>query len=339
VNFSYTYIVQQGDPDPLLNTATIHYHPTGYPNDISASDDWEVDLVHPNTEVTITPDVLETIPGGNVILTITEKNTGDVALENIHVELDPGDIILTNLSLSFVAASDTGSDGILSPDETWTWIYQTTISVDTTFVVTGYGEVVGLGNIITYPDYPGEQASVEVKVIGATRTMGFWKTHLNFTTYVFNTYLPGGIHLGTWGDKTWDITTIEQLMGVMWASPPKNCNDTSRYAIDQARIQAAQQAIAAILNDAMLGGGDLDAWLASHGITKSIVEILEGDKLNGSNSIHTLQQVLDEFNNSGDDIALDPLLTPTGRANPTEAQIIADVCWANTTPEPPKGKH
>ena len=344
-SYGYDYVTQAGDPDPLKNTAVAHYGITGLPNDITDKSKVEVDVVHPKTEVTITPDVLETLPGGNVILTITENNTGDVALENVYVELDPGAIVVLdkdtpNNPPASTFSGDAGVLGILDIGETWTWTYQVTISVDTEFIVNGFGKVVGLPNIISYDTgYLLERAEVLVKVIGATRTMGFWKTHLDFTENIFDTYLPDGIHLGTWGGETWDITTIEQLMGIMWASPPKNCDDTPRYAIDQARIQAAQQAIAAILNDAMLGGGDLDAWLASHGITKSIIEILEGDKLNGSNSIHTLQQVLDDFNKSGDNIALDPLLTPTGRANPTQAQIIADVCWANTTPEPPKGKH
>ncbi|KKL87351.1 hypothetical protein LCGC14_1935540, partial [marine sediment metagenome] len=35
----YTYTVQGGDPDPLLNTASVETHPEGFPNDIASSDD------------------------------------------------------------------------------------------------------------------------------------------------------------------------------------------------------------------------------------------------------------------------------------------------------------
>jgi hypothetical protein len=44
-NFTYDYTIQIGDPDPLPNTVTVHYHPDGFPNDISDSDDHLIDLV------------------------------------------------------------------------------------------------------------------------------------------------------------------------------------------------------------------------------------------------------------------------------------------------------
>jgi uncharacterized repeat protein (TIGR01451 family) len=343
VTFSIDRVVLGTDPDPLVNTVTAVYQVDGFPNQLTREDSHSVDLVHPNTEVTITPDVWETVPGGNVILTITEKNTGDWPLENVYVVLDPGAITLDNTSPSFDPTSDIGSDGILSPDETWRWVLDPMmIYEDTTFVVNGFGNPVGLPNIISYENgYELERAEVTVKVVGATRTIGFWKTHLDFTTYVFETYLSseewpnGHIYLGEWGGHEWDIDSIEELMGVMWANPANNCDGTKRLSIDQARILAAQQAIGAILNNAMPGGGDLAAWLTSHGINESIVSILEGNNIN---KIHQLQSALDGFNNSGDDIAFDPSLPATGRANPTGAREIADICWANTTPAPSKGK-
>ena len=315
-SYEYDYVTQAGDPDPLVNTAEAHYSITGLDNDITDKDKVEVDVLHPNTKVTITPDVFETFPGGNVILTITEQNTGDVALENIHVELDPGDIILTNASPSFVAASDIGSDGILSPVETWTWIYQTTISVDTTFIAIGYGKVVGLPNIITYPGYLNEQASVEVKVVGATRTMGFWKTHLSFTTYIFDTYTHS-INLG-WKN----VTNINDLMGIMWANVAKVSSGKKRSALCQARIQASQQAIAALLNSSMPGGSPLPA-----GITPtSIATTIGGTDIN---AIKALQSVLDAYNNSGDTVAFDPSLPPTYKATPKDAESIANIPFAD----------
>jgi uncharacterized repeat protein (TIGR01451 family) len=337
VTFSIDRVVLVTDPDPLDNTVTAVYQVDGFTNQLTREDSHSVDLVHPNTNVTITPDVFETFPGGNVILTITETNTGDWPLENVYVVLDPGAITLDNTSSSFDATSDIGSDGILSPDETWRWVLGSMmIYEDTTFVVNGFGNPVGLPNIISYDTgYELERAEVTVEVVGATRTIGFWKTHLDFTTYVFETYLGSYIYLGNWGGHEWDIDSMEELMGVMWANPANNCDGTKRVAIDQARILAAQQAIGAILNNAMPAGGDLDAWLARCGITDSIVSILEGNNIN---QIHQLQSALDGFNNSGDDIAFDPSLPPTGRANPTGAREIADICWANTTPAPSKGK-
>jgi hypothetical protein len=318
-SWGYDYVTKVTDPDPLVNEAEAHYSITGLTNDITDKSKVEVDVVHPNTMVNITPNVWETSPGGNVILNITETNTGDVALENISVVLDPGAIALTKLSPSFVAASDIGNDGILSPNETWTWSYQTTISADTTFVITGYGKVVGLDNIITYPDYPNEQASVEVKVTGATRTLGFWKTHLNFTTYVFTNYTGSSIDLG-WKNAT----SMEKLMGIFWANVAKNSNGSKRSNLCQARVQASWQAIAAILNSNMPGGAPLPS-----GVTlESIKNTLGG---NNVSAIKALASQLDTYNNSGDGVALDPSLPPTGKADPNGARNIADIPFADCT--------
>jgi hypothetical protein len=43
--------------------------------------------------------------------------------------------------------------------------------------------------------YDTEEGSVDIEVGGATRTIGFWKTHLNFTTYVFTNYTGSSIDL------------------------------------------------------------------------------------------------------------------------------------------------
>ena len=47
-NFTATRTVLAGDPDPLVNTATVHYHPLGFPNDIVDTDDHRVDIVTPS---------------------------------------------------------------------------------------------------------------------------------------------------------------------------------------------------------------------------------------------------------------------------------------------------
>jgi hypothetical protein len=299
-----------------VNTAEVHYTITGLPNDITDSSRVELDLVHPNTEVTITPTVWETLPGGNVILTITEQNTGDWDLENISVTLNPGAIVLTNASPSFIGG-DTGTIGILSPGEIWTWQYSATISVDTTFVVIGSGKVVGLPNIITYPQYPSERAWVEVKVIGATRTQGFWSTHLDFTTYIFQTYLGSHIDLG-WKD----ITNMNDLMGIFWANNAKTSTGAKRSPLCQAKETASNQALAAILNSAMPGGEPLPA---GYSLTQ-IADILRDGNLK---AVKDLNSALDAYNNSGDNIALDPSLPSTGRANPKGARDIAHIEFAD----------
>ena len=75
----YTYGVQPGDPDPVENTVTAHYHPLLLTNDITSSDNCSVDLVHPGISVTKTSDPISKT-GDNVTYTITVTNTGDDTL-------------------------------------------------------------------------------------------------------------------------------------------------------------------------------------------------------------------------------------------------------------------
>ena len=107
------------------------------------------------------------------------------------------------------------------------------------------------------------------------------------------------------------------------------------------RIHSLRQALAAIMNDSMPGGTNLDAWLSSHGITESIDEILTNATIE---EIRNLGSVLAGYNESGDDQALDPSLPATGKttgniADPQGARDVGAGCeqfW--NTPPAPKGK-
>ena len=46
-----TYTVQAGDPDPLVNTASVSCSPIGFPNVLTASDDHSVNLFQPSVEI------------------------------------------------------------------------------------------------------------------------------------------------------------------------------------------------------------------------------------------------------------------------------------------------
>lgn len=192
-----------------------------------------------------------------------------------------------------------------------------TVYTETTYHVIGYGEVEGLGYPVTYPDYPQEHASFTIKVAGATRTQGFWQTHLAFTSTVFETYAGSHIDLG-WKN----ITTINQLMGIFWANVAKKSDGKKRTALDQARMIASQQAIAAILNSSMPGGSPLPS-----GFTLDVIRTtLAGTDIN---AIKSLGSLLATYNESGDSFALDPSLPPTGRATPKAARDIADIPFAD----------
>jgi uncharacterized repeat protein (TIGR01451 family) len=84
--FEATYTVQAGDPDPLVNTATV----SSDANDPDLSNNeatWTVDILHPAI------DVSKSCPqyaheGDTISYTITVENTGDTPLSNVMVS-DP----------------------------------------------------------------------------------------------------------------------------------------------------------------------------------------------------------------------------------------------------------
>jgi hypothetical protein len=43
--FTFDYTIQAGDPNPLVNVVTVHYHPDGFPNDITDDDDHSLEIL------------------------------------------------------------------------------------------------------------------------------------------------------------------------------------------------------------------------------------------------------------------------------------------------------
>lgn len=84
--FSYSYTVQAGDADPLINTATAHYHPVGFPNDIYNSASATTDLLHPSFTVTKVCKAEPISQAGPAVFTITFNNTGDADLHVVPSE-------------------------------------------------------------------------------------------------------------------------------------------------------------------------------------------------------------------------------------------------------------
>ena len=101
--FTYDHLVVTGDDTGLPgahldNTASVLYHPTGFPNDIEAEDSWVVTLIHPSFTLTKEGDAfskydtLAEVPFGDVIdYELTLVNTGDVdlVLGDLNDSLEP----------------------------------------------------------------------------------------------------------------------------------------------------------------------------------------------------------------------------------------------------------
>ena len=79
-SFFYDYVVKGSDPDPLANTATAHYHPEGFPNDVNNSSTWRTDLLHPQFNVDKACKAQPISQAGPAVFKITFNNTGDADL-------------------------------------------------------------------------------------------------------------------------------------------------------------------------------------------------------------------------------------------------------------------
>jgi hypothetical protein len=80
-SFTYTYVVKASDPDPLENTASVHYNPFGFPNDITDASAWQTDLLHPSFTVAKACKAEPVARSGPAVFTITFVNTGDADLK------------------------------------------------------------------------------------------------------------------------------------------------------------------------------------------------------------------------------------------------------------------
>jgi len=158
VNATTTFTVIGDGIDPLGNHIT-------YPAFTGERMQVTVNAINPNTTTTITASEDTIVKGGQVVLTVTESNTGDVQLTSPSVVLSaPPSTTLTKTSPSYVSG-DTDGDGILDVGETWTWSLSSgALNSTTIFAATGHGTD-PLGNDITFPCYPNERAYVSVIVI------------------------------------------------------------------------------------------------------------------------------------------------------------------------------
>ena len=104
--------MQADDPNPLPNTVTVHYHPEGFPNDISDTDDHSVGLFAPSVTIT---------KGGDTLGKVTDNAHYTFEIENTSSDNSP-DLVLDSISDSLLgdledAAVAAGCD-TLSPGDT-----------------------------------------------------------------------------------------------------------------------------------------------------------------------------------------------------------------------------
>ena len=85
-NFTANYTIQAGDPNPLVNVVTVLYHPEGFPNDITDSDDHSLDILalegctpgfwkgHTSVWNSFSDPLVDNMPAGYEFITTTSFN-------------------------------------------------------------------------------------------------------------------------------------------------------------------------------------------------------------------------------------------------------------------------
>ena len=155
-----------------------------------------------------------------------------------------------------------------------------------------------------------------------TRTQGFWSTHLDAATQVWNSLAPSDRIIGTKNMGNGPASSdVSEMMGGFWSNIAKKSDNSKRTALDQARMQLAQQLIAAMLNKAAFATDD--GGLVAQGKTAFA----------GTNiaAIQSAQSALAAFNEGGDTQSL-PSGFNQGSADPNAAKATANKAFWNTLP-------
>lgn len=296
------HLVQEPpDPDPLLNTASLSCVVQELGNVLNEDDGHEVDLVHP--DFTVTKDCLtETVPpGGTAIFEVEITNTGDVPLDftTNEAEIPPFSLDPAQMQ-TFEVTQEAGQEGIVENE---------------VIVLATLPEEFNLANVL-------EKSAADQCEIGedggATRTPGFWRTHFDYTTHIFDDHLGGSVDLG-W--KT--LNSIEDVFGMFWSHRAKESDGGRRNKVCKVRVLGSYHLLSAIFNSALDNGATvpIDPETQLDLITAMQDALDSGDK----KEILRLVTLLDDYNNSGDDIAIiDNDGEPIGNADPNDVKDIAN---------------
>ncbi len=308
-----TYTATGHGMDPLDNDIT-------YPADADERDAVRILVIHPTTIATVGSNVTTIVPSGMATLTVTEENDGDVDLANPYVNVDAdggdnGDVAV--LDAADAHTGDAVDPGVLNVGETWTWLLPVTPVDTTTYTITGHG-MDPLGNDITFPADAQERDSVTVTVErqgGATRTVGYWQTHLTCTTEVLAD-CGGSLDMG------WSmLNNVPEVMGVLWSQPAKTSEGLKRSKLASAKIIASRQLVAAELNTCLENGAPIPDVMYG-GNTMSLIDAtILALQTSNTSEILRLAGLLDMYNNSGDDV---PLMMTGCMAMPQDSKMTAD---------------
>jgi hypothetical protein len=182
----------------------------------------------------------------------------------------------------------------------------TDLNIDNVLVVTwDLGATQCSARVICLPEVCRENCTPPPSG-GATRTMGFFKTHEQALTQCL---AGGSIDLGFV-----TVSTLTDALGLLWGSPVKFGDGSTRDTLDKDRFLLARQTLVGICNERLFGTAPTPSTLLDDAVAA----------LGGTDCamILTLESQVDAFNNSGDAVAFPSGFMP-GSATPQHAMSIA----------------
>jgi len=338
-SFGATRTSTMTDADPLVNTVTVDFSPTGFPNMVVDTDTHSVDMIHPDFEV-MKSCTAEPVPAGSYAsFYIDIANTGDYPLpinvddleleynQDFNLPVAPGPCTTAAFEAGDVDGClrlEVSTPGPVSDDfENW---------VDVTAT---------LGDPIPNTIEKGAGAMCEVEGMGPTRTRGFWQTHgsngtvssieglgYGYTCYVFdrlNEFEYGGLGM----DLGWvTLANCQEVLGAFWANNAKDSNGGRRDKVCKVRVNASKQLVAGFLNTGLWGhmAVPIDTETGDDILTALKNALADGK----SKEILRLMSLVDAYNNSGDFAAIvDDVPIPHADPNGTKEYMLTEAVDCN----------
>ena len=315
------------DSDPVVNTVTVSASDV-FGNTATDNDNHNVDVVAPSITVAKTCLNEPVEPGTSANFRIDITNDGDV---DLVVDISDPVLGINDLDVMFGTSdsctyNNDPSDGCLRIEAgviAGTSPVQNQVDITATLPA-----VTGLANVLTTS--AGDTCDVQ-QGGDATRTLGFWKSHgsdgdrnypspveMGYTCHVARDHVGFPINLG------WKVLTgCDDVFGIFWSSMGKQSDGDRRTRICRTKLHSSWQLMAAMLNDGLSNGAavptDPKTGLS---IIDAMVDALAG---NNRKEINRLQGMLDEYNNSGDDVSIedaDGAIIP--QADPNGTRDAAD---------------
>ena len=222
---STSYTVQEGDPDPFTNIASVECSPVGFPNVLTAEDSHETNLFQPSIAFDKTGDDLSKV-GDEVNYTLTLENTSSSDSPNLTCTIsDP--MLGVDKQVNLAPGSSDATNASYTVQETDPDPLTNTATVDCT--VDGFPNTLHAENGHTVELF---QPSVEVVKDGpASAEMGETITY-NFTVNNTGSSDSPDLVLDSVTDTVLgDLTAVATAAGCGTLASGASCNFSANYTI------------------------------------------------------------------------------------------------------------